>query len=232
MKKLVLIFLLSALLVGCGKKEEEIVVEEPIIVTNTKPVKEEIVEEEIWVDCPTVSTKVGSVYTFSEGNIKYITTNVKFGAALYEGLKYPNITAQISVKPRTVVNPTEYDILDIHFYDSGKDLRLIKTLDELWSYYQETYSISLPGTKFQGVYQLTSIAKERTLNGQDYLAITFTDEDFSTFICRDFDKQHLMTFNESLYGNWYTITYRVDEGLHYNENRTDTYFTLVSCEAY
>ncbi|MBR4315142.1 MAG: hypothetical protein IKP66_09560 [Lachnospiraceae bacterium] len=234
MKRLfVLLCIVVLVLSGCGeKKAEETIPEEPIIVTNTKPEKEEYVEEDIWVDCPTLSTKVGTTYTFIDGNIKYITTNVKYGAALYEGLKYPNITAQISVKPRTVVNPTEYDILDIHFYDNGTDLRLIKTIDELWAYYKETYTVSTPGDKFSGVYQLTGVTKEKNLNGQTYLALTFTDEDFSTFVCQDYDKQDMLTLNESYYGNWYDITYRVEEGLHYNENRTDVYYRLTSMKDY
>ena len=221
-------------LVGCGKKKEEepIIEEEPMVYTNTKPERYEEEEEEIWVECPTMSTKVGTTYTFIDGNIKYITTSQKHGPALYEGLKYPNITAQIRVKPRTVVNPTEYDILDIHFYDNGSDLRLVKTLDELWAYYKEEYSISKPGEKFKGEYQLTNITKEKTLNGEEYLALTFTGEEFETLLCRDYDKQDMMTLNESYYGKWYSIVYRVDEGLHYNENRTDIYYTLVSMNEY
>ncbi len=221
------------LLVGCGKKEPEPVIpEETIVYTNTKPEKVEYVEEETWIACPTVSTKVGTTYTFTDGTNKYITDSQKYGPALYEGLKYPNITAQISIKARTVVNPTEYDILDIHFYDNGSDLRYIKTIDELWAYYKETYNISKPGEKFSGEYQLTNISKEKTLNGEVYLALTFTDEDFGTLLVRDYNKQDIMTLNDSYYSKWYSIVYRVDEGLHYNENRLDTYFTLVSMKEY
>lgn len=230
----ILTMLLTIILVGCGKEKEEpqIIEEDQLVFTNTKPERVEVEEEEIWVECPTLSTKVGTTYTFIDGNIKYITTSQKYGPALYEGLKYPNITAQIKVEPRTVVNPIEYDILDIHFYDNGKDLRLVKTLDELWAYYKKEYAISKPGEKFNGEYQLTNISKEKTLNGEEYLALTFTDEDFETLLCRDYDKQHIMTLNESFYGNWYSIVYRVDEGLHYNENRTDIYYTLVSMKDY
>ena len=219
------------LLVGCKKKEEPII-EEPIIYTNTKPERYDHEEEEIWVDCPTMSTKVGTTYTFTDGINKYITTSQKYGPALYEGLKYPNITAQISVKPRTVVSPTEYDILDVHFYDNGTDLRYRKTLDELWAYYKDTYNISKPGEKFSGEYQLTGLTKKKTLNGETYLALTFTGEEFETLTIRDYNKQDIMTLNESYYSKWYSIVYRVDEGLHYNENRLDTYFTLISMKEY
>ena len=46
------------------------------------------------------------------------------------------------------------------------------------------------------------------------------------------NKQDIMTLNESYYSKWYSIVYRVDEGLHYNENRLDTYFTLISMKEY
>ncbi len=229
----VLLCCLSFSIIGCGKDIDdiEIVEDTEIVATNTKPEQVEYEEDELWVNCPTKSTKVGTLYTFIDGNIKYMTDSQKYGPALYEGLKYPNITAQIRVQPRTVVNPTEYDILDVHFYDNGEDLRSIKTIDELWVYYKETYAISKPGEKFSGDFQLSGIKQEKTLNGEVYLALTFTGEDFTTIVCRDYNKQDMLTLNENYYGRWYSIVYRVDEGLHYSENKTDTYYTVVSMKA-
>lgn len=230
-----LTFMFMLILCGCTKKEEvdveNIEIDLPLVAVNEKPDRTEVEEVYDWVSCPTSAKKVGSEFVFSSGEFIYKTSDLKVGQTIYEVIKYPNMTAEIQVKPTTVTNQVEYEILDYRFYDNG-NLIYKKTLEDVWSYYKETYNIPTVGDTFSGVYQLTNLRECTTYNKENYLEMTFTDENFNTFICRDYSKESKIFIGQDDISKWYTIKYRVDSGLNYSENKTDYYYTIVEIKEY
>lgn len=220
---------------GCGKKVEkpinDVLVDVPMVLTNEKPDRTEVEDNYNWVVCPTSSKKVGSLFTFTDGNYTYRTNDLKVGQVIYEVIKYPNMTAELQVKPTTQTNQIEFDILDYRFYDKGV-LIYKKTLEDVWLYYKTTYNIPAVGDNFKGVYELTGLRECTTYNKEVYLEYTFTDENFETMICRDYSKSSMTFISKNDIGKWFDINYRVDAGLNYSENRTDYYFTVVSIKEY
>ena len=234
-KSLFILFCFIVVLIsGCGKKEYvplTTLVEEPFVMINEKPDRTEEETEYEWVICPTSSKKVGSMFSFFDGNYTYRTEDLKVGQVLYEVIKYPNMTAEIQVKPTTITNQVDFIILDYRFYDNGV-LIYKKTLEDVWAYYKETYNIPAIGDTFDGVYELSNVRQCTTYNKEDYMEYTFTDENFNTFLCRDYSKDSRVFIGVADIGKWFSIKYRVDAGLNFSENITDFYYTIVNIKEY